>query len=98
MSVIPTKSQDCDLVVGPAGSEVAHAGKTSLTDMFSRQPVSSAQLHSEGDSAVSENKGRSSSSSPGTHTHAQMQCLASPVNDSSALQGTGRFCKAKTNA
>lgn len=43
-----------DLVLSPAGSEMAHAGKASLASVFSCQLVSSTQLRPEGDSTVSE--------------------------------------------
>lgn len=88
MSVIRTKSQDHDLVLSPAGSEVAHGGKVSLAGVFSCQLVSSTQLCAEGDSAVSEK--RVLFIFPGTldgekhthtRTHALVQCFASPVND-----------------
>lgn len=47
MSVSGAKSQD--LVLSPAGSEVAHAGKASLAGIFSCQLVSSTQLSAEGE-------------------------------------------------
>lgn len=58
MSVSGAKSQD--LVLGPAGSEVAHAGKASLAGIFSCQIVSSTQFTAEGETCTSCFKSRGS--------------------------------------